>query len=186
MNAQRGFSLIEAALATAIVGGLLCAVMNGVGGVARTSQRTAQHDQAALLAGGLMDEIAARAYVEPGSAVITLGREAGEAASDRSSWDDVDDYDGLCAPPSNSDGSTIDGFATGGWQWQVTVKYVDSSGVIATDSGLKLITVAVTRNGQALAKVLRVRTSAADAAAITSYQTKPTTTYSAVDSLGGS
>ena len=100
-------------------------------------------------------------YEEPVDAVL-FGREAGEPATPRTAWDDVDDYDGLSeSPPKTKDGVALPG-ATG-WTWAVTVKFALAAAPgtdSLTETGLKRMTVTVTdtRGRKTILTALRAKT----------------------------
>lgn len=95
-----------------------------------------------LLAQQLMSEIVQSSYADPVSGSTTFGPESGEK---RSSYNDVDDYNGWSeSPPANRAGAVIPGFT--GWTRSVQVSYVDPTTpttVVSTDKGMKRIVVSV-------------------------------------------
>lgn len=140
-----GLTLAEVLISTLFVGFLLVAALNGVGSIYQSRFRTSNRSNAYLLAEDLMSEIESVPYGDPdGGTGITT--DAGESASDRTTFDDVDDYHGWSqSPPTNRDGTTING--TTGWTRTVTVEYLTTSvplAVTGSDTGLKRITVTVT------------------------------------------
>lgn len=94
---SNGFTLIEILIALVILsmGIVMLITMFTVGmdGVVANQKRT----QATNLAQDLMDEIMGKNFDETssGTAPGNLGPELGESSTDRSTWDDVDDYLGL-------------------------------------------------------------------------------------------
>ena len=60
-----GFTLVEAAISTIIVGGVLVASLNVIGAAAMTRHRLAQRQRARLLAADLMSEIPRLPYADP-------------------------------------------------------------------------------------------------------------------------
>jgi prepilin-type N-terminal cleavage/methylation domain-containing protein len=142
---QRGFSLVEAVMASLIVGVLAVAALQTVGAAVSTRRSNAAMRKGDLFARALLDEVMQTRYAEPCDSPA-WGREAGEPAGPRTAWDDVDDYDGLVEPsPTDKDGAALPG--SSGWQRSVTVKRLQASdlAVIAAliDTGLKHITVTV-------------------------------------------
>jgi hypothetical protein len=89
------------------------------------------------------------------------GREAGEAASSRSSFDDVDDYNGWDqSPPQYRDGTEIPDRRQ--WRQRVNVRRVapsNPSQAAGTDEGAKLIQVVIEFNGEVLAEQIAIRTN---------------------------
>lgn len=163
---RRGFSLVEVALATVVVGGLAVAVVSGVGSVARSVRSQAERERGVLLASRLMEEIVTAAYDDPQGASGLIGVEPGEKATDRTTLDDVDDYDGLDEEPTTQTGEPIAGAA--GWRWKVRVEYADG---VTTDRGMKVITVQTIVGDRLVVSLRQVRTRGADAARATTYRT---------------
>jgi len=156
---RRGFTLIEAVMSMLVVGLMLVASLNTVGASKIAQSRNAEQTVGPMLAEDLMAEILNQYYEEPIDAV-QFGREAGETGGDRSTWDDVDDYDGWSkSPPKNKDGSDIPDLAD--WGRKVTVVFVDSGLVNTTtsDIGHKRIKVTVTHKGRVVAELWGLRTS---------------------------
>lgn len=95
----------------------------------------------------VLDEITAQPFEDVEDNRI-FGREDDETSVVRTSFDDVDDYDGLInTPPQNRDGTTVSEYAN--WTLNVSVRPAEptSAGTaISTenDAPLRLVTVAVT------------------------------------------
>lgn len=160
---RRALSLVEAVVAMTIVGVTLVAALNTLGASRLAWRTTADRTRARLLAQQLMTEIMQQDYADPEGGT-GLGRDAGEPASPRSSFDDADDYNGWSAsPPEDADGNPIP--ETDGWEHSVTVAYADPlnlrSGTLL-DTGVKRITVEVGRSGAVIASLTAVRTGASD------------------------
>ena len=160
-RASRGFSLIEAAISTVIVGGLLVAALTTVAQSTRGRQRTGDRARGTMLAQQLMAEILLLNYEEP---VDTpgFGRESDEGGGDRADYDDVDDYvDWSSSPPEYKDGTEIPD--TEGWRRTVSVRRVTSGNLLTpsgTETGIKTITVRVSHNAVPVAELVSVRTGA--------------------------
>ncbi|MGH7126964.1 MAG: type IV pilus modification PilV family protein [Planctomycetaceae bacterium] len=141
---RAGFSLVEVALSSLLVGGLLVTAMASLGAALRSRQHAADHATAILLGRALMAEIIARPYQDP-HGESGLGPESGEHSGDRSRFDDVDDFhDWSDEPPTDRDGKTLAGLD--GWTRRVLVEYVhpdDLNRVVSSDLGVKRITVTV-------------------------------------------
>ncbi len=152
------FSMIETVVSIMIVGGLLVVAMNTAGAAVTGQQKIGDRAKGMLLAEGLMDEILRQAYEEPDD-TPTFGRESSESGSNRADYDDVDDYDGwFASPPESKDGTSMSGYT--GWKRSVVVEWVNSTnltGVSGTDTGVKRITVTVTRDGRTLAELVAIR-----------------------------
>jgi type II secretory pathway pseudopilin PulG len=145
-----GFSLVESVFAIVIVGTMFAAAMSTLGASKRTQLRLTKQNQAAWLADSLLAEIMEQAYIEPTESVVTFGKEALETGqSNRSTYDDVDDYHNLkTSPPVLKDGSAIDGIGAT-WKRKITISWIDPTNVpntAASDKGLKKIVVDVYEN----------------------------------------
>jgi len=139
-----GFTIIESVMSILIVGAMLVMVINTLGSSVRGRKIRQTQSRAPALASQLMAEILQAGYSDLTETPV-FGREASETGSNRSSFDDVDDYHNWSGTPQNKDGTTLTGMD--GWTRSVTVQYVqpaDLSSVSATDQGIKLITVTVT------------------------------------------
>lgn len=141
---RRGFTLVEAVVSVLIVAVMLVAAMNTLGGVGRAALVQHGSRSADALRWGMLTEVLQVSYEdfdEPGE----WGLEAGESATPRSGFDDVDDYDGWSAsPPQSREGAPLGGYQ--GWTRKVGVINVEpyalgASG--ATDWGLRMIEVTV-------------------------------------------
>ena len=159
---RRAFSLVEVAISTLIVGTLMIAALQSLGASKRREADTTNRLLGQQLASDLMNEILLQDYQEPDSAVNPeFGPEPGEAIGNRANFDDVDDFVGWTAtPPTSSSGNAIDGFT--GWTHSVNVVWADPVTLQQTGSthtGLKQITVTVTKNGQTLGSLVSYRSA---------------------------
>lgn len=139
------FSLIEVVASTLLVGLLLAASLQTVATVGTVRQRTRLSNSGPTLAHSLLAEVLNHPYTDPDVDTSVIGIDQSESASNRATFDDVDDFHGWFRNSAeHSDGSAIPGGT--GWQRQVSVQYVDPATLAAqsTDTGLKQITVAVT------------------------------------------
>ena len=141
-----------------IVGGLLVVAMNTAGAAVSGRKKIGDRGKGMLLAEGLMDEILRQAYEEPDDPP-TFGRESSESGGNRADYDDVDDYDTWKAsPPEAKAGTSMGGYVA--WERSVAVDWVNSTnltGVSGTDTGVKRITVTVTRDGRVVAELVAIR-----------------------------
>ena len=143
---RRGFTLIEASLATLVVGVVLVASLNAAGATAK--QRAALRNQAVAfgIAEARLAAIVALPYADPQTPNAPLGSDASELTM--ADWDDVDDAldPVVVAPASDSD-----------WTWLTAVDWVELSAtgepgaVSLTDTGLKRIRVSVLSGRKVLA-----------------------------------
>jgi hypothetical protein len=146
-----------------LVGGLLVAALNTVGASARGSLSLADHTRAHLAAQQLMAEILVKDYEDPDEPPV-FGREATENSPNRSGFDDVDDYrEWTSSAPVTPGGSAIAGLYD--WTRSSTVDWVepaDLTTVSSTDTGVKRITVTLTKANEPtriLAKLVAIRTA---------------------------
>lgn len=162
---RAGISLVEVSVSTLLIGLVIVTALHASAGAVRNWSAASEEFQIAQLADQLMAEIRQNVYEEPDDPPV-FGREAGEAANDRSAWDDTDDFDGWTAsPPTAADGSPLTEFT--GWTRSVTVRLAAISDPLTTpvsDEGLKMIEVTVTSpGGQTLVRQsLRSRWGASD------------------------
>ena len=144
-----------------IISVMLVVALNSVG-ASRLGQRwNADRLRGMALASDLMAEITSKAYSDPNELVL-FGPEVSELLVGRTAYDDVDDYSGYReSPPVDAAGTAIPGLSA--WRRDVTVSWVtagDLTRTSLTDTGIKLITVTVRRNGQLVAQLTAVRTAA--------------------------
>jgi MSHA pilin protein MshD len=148
-------------MAMVIVATMMLAAMRSAGASARAHYQAAQRSKAHLLATALMAELLQASYEEPRGGT-GFGPDAGETATSKTNYNDVDDYDGWSeSPPQDRDGTPISGYA--GWQRSVVVERVDPNNltqVSAIETGAKRITLAVRYNGSLIASHISIRTKA--------------------------
>ena len=156
---RRCFTLVETVLCIVVTGLMLVAALSAVA-ASRTGQyKIAERQRGSLLGQELMAEILAQNYIDPEGGT-TFGTESGELTINRLNFDDVDDYHGWSAsPPQDRDGTVIPDHE--GWARQVTVKRVMEANLkqaVATDTGIKVITVTISHNGTPVATLEALRT----------------------------
>jgi type II secretory pathway pseudopilin PulG len=153
------FTIVESVICMLLVGFMLVAALNTLGSTARTRSVHADQSRVAALANQLMSEILKACYIDPQDDT-TWGPETGE--TNRSLYDDVDDYDGWYAsPPELSDGSVIDG--TEGWARAVRVRFAslnDPNMETWMETGIARITVKVTSDTGATKTLVALRSLA--------------------------
>ncbi|MBL8811339.1 MAG: hypothetical protein JNM43_14275 [Planctomycetaceae bacterium] len=154
---RRGITLAETALATFIVGILVCAALQSMGSSLQTHAFAKSRVQAVLLAEQLLAELSVLPWCEEGQTSPVIGRETGETTGiiRRNQLDDMDDFDGWSESPSKRDGTLLTG--TSGQTRTVTINNVSASDFVTTvadnaDSGLRLITVVVSDDTGELAR----------------------------------
>lgn len=156
---RSGLSFVEVVISTMVVGLILVASLKTVGAVLRQRTSLADDQRAYLLGEQLMSEILENEYLEPDT-TPGFGTETGESSSDRTNYDDVDDFHGWnAAPPTHRDGSAISGLAD--WKREVVVEWVDPDDpktAVGADQGVKRITVGVRKSGKLLATLQSLQT----------------------------
>ncbi len=143
---EKGMTLVEAIAAIVVAGiaaaGFVSLYLRVMSGYAEAEMRTV----AAFLAQGLMEEIKSKRfdehYVSPFS--DSLGTEWREDIADKTSFDDVDDFNGWSETPPRFNGYVL--FAS--------VKYVNDTNldeVSSSQTGYKRVTVAVSVGDEKMA-----------------------------------
>lgn len=160
--ARHAITLAETIVSTLIIGLVLVSTIQIVGPIIRSGTVMADKVVAANLANELSEEIATKVFTSPILVdVESMGPGAGET---RSTFDDIDDYQGLNnTPPQLSDGTPLTHLA--GWNRLVKVVHVsmaDPAVESGTYTGLKRVTVTVSKNGVELASVITLHSHAAD------------------------
>jgi prepilin-type N-terminal cleavage/methylation domain-containing protein len=160
-SCRRGFTLVEATMASLIVAVMLTAAMSIAGSAGLAQYKTAEQATASALADAMIAEITAQAYVDPGASPV-FGPETGEAGGDRSDYDDVDDYNGLSeTAPARRDAVAIPGLT--GWERSVSINYVVRTAldtVSGSDTGVKCIVITVKHTSAVVLTRRALRSSA--------------------------
>jgi len=158
-NHSTAFTIVEAVISTIVVGVMFVAALNTVGASRLTQHKASLLRRGPLLAEPLMSEILRQSYKDPDGTPV-FGRESNESATPRTSWDDVDDYDGLSeSSPVAKDGTALT--SSTGWKRTVEVKWVNAANpaeVTTVESGVKRIVVTVTYNGLTQASLVALKT----------------------------
>ena len=162
-SSRTAFSLIESTVSVLLVGILMIAALQALGASRRRESSSVDSVHAQQLADALMTEILLQAYQEPESGQTrAFGPETGESTGNRSLFDDVDDYAGwTSAPPNDRSGSAVPGFSD--WTRSINVQWADPDSLAPTAAsftGLKKITVTVTKNGKPTASLVSYRSIA--------------------------
>lgn len=158
---RRGFSLIEAAIASAVLGVLVVGALQAMGHAARGRHRLADVVTAARLAEELIIEIGAQSFHDPQAASADLGLDSGEAGANRALYDDIDDYHALVESPLRS--RTGVQIADTSWRRSVEVEYVTFTAqrtliYVKTPTPMKRVIITVSRHGVPLATRSIIRT----------------------------
>jgi len=155
------FTLVEVMISVIIVGVMFAAALNTVGSARVGEYKIGARNRGLLLAQDLLAEILQQAYDDPDDPVV-FGTESGEGTSNRTDFDDVDDYHGWSkSPPQGRGGTVIPNLD--GWERSVAVVWVnpaDLSQTVGSNQGAKRMTVTVTHNGLPVASMFAFRTSA--------------------------
>ena len=159
---RRGISMAETIVSTLLVGFVLVSTLQIVGPMVQSGAVHADRLVAANLANELAEEIATKVWTSP--ILIdpnSMGPGAGES---RATFDDVDDYDGWSSSPPKLSSAQSNIFLSG-WTRSVSVVHVqmnDAQTKSATYTGLKRVTVTVSKNGVILAQIHSLHSLAAD------------------------
>lgn len=154
----RAFSMVEAAFCVVLVGGLVVVSLDTLGASKMAQRNLGERALGQLLASSLMSEILTLGYEDPNETPVA-GLELSENSLLRTTYDDVDDYiNWTASPPQNRDGTTIPGLT--GWQESVQIDVVDPANLNSkrvVDTGVKRITVTITRNSVVVATLVGVK-----------------------------
>jgi hypothetical protein len=154
--------LAELVVSTLLVGVVMCAALSSTGQALFTQRKMADRVTGRYLAQALLAEILTTAYEEPGGGLSLLGIDLLETLGLKSTYDDVDDFDGYSeSPPTNADGSTMTGYS--GWSRSVAVTGVNATTLAPTSSnntGIKRVAVTAAYNGVTVYTAYGYRTAA--------------------------
>lgn len=146
---RRGFTIVEVAVASLIVGVVIVPSVFMMSAVAQSYFRSAERDHAFLAAESLLAEIQSLEFDDPELGETTLGPESGESSNGRFDFDDIDDFkDWTETSLTRRDGSPLPNLES--FTRTVSVNYVSFNNneiVRSTQpTRLKLITVEVTNS----------------------------------------
>lgn len=157
-RARRGLTIIEVVVSMLVVSSMLVASLYAVGASRTTLMRARDRVVAAQLADDLLGFVYRLPYKSPSGSL--LGIELGNLLADKTTLDDVDDFEGYVEnPPRYADGKVMPGMTD--WTRRIRVQYVDVSNpafVSAGETGVKRIIVTVERRGVELARRVALRT----------------------------
>ena len=159
---RRGITLVEVSVSTLLVGLIVVSSLRCLAMSAQTGGDSVNRTLATLLAEDLIEEILEQDYSDPNDTPL-FGTEAQESTSNRSDWDDVDDYDGwTSSPPQDGNGVSVQDAK---WKRLVIVQHVSADNlntVLAdtNDAGVKRITVTVQCDGETVIEVTAIQTRA--------------------------
>lgn len=142
---ERGFTLAEALLATALLAITVAAIASPFAAAYKQTTQGSELTQANSLARELMEEVATRPFVDPTDGSTTLGPESGE--NSKSKYDNIDDFNGYKDNTSNMTGENGTAIAWNGhgvYKRSVAVEYRATPSGSATSSGnFAVVTVTV-------------------------------------------
>lgn len=161
-NHRRGITMAETIVSTLLVGMVLVGTIQLVAPIIRSGSVMSDKLIASNMARELSEEIGTKLFISPSTADNDyLGTETSET---RDGYDDIDDYHGISnSPPQLSDGRVMSHL--GGWARVVKVTHAslnDPNADSASYTGLKRVTVSVTKDGVTLATDVTIHTHAAD------------------------
>lgn len=155
----RALTLVEVVLSMVILGIAISAGVQALGSFAAGSLAWRERNTAGELANALMAEIDSLPFCDP-SGSNTIARESGESADDRSTFDDIDDYDGWdVSPPRDKTNAALTIYD--GYRQQVAVAFDTSlatkTGVALTANTFKKITVTILKDDKVLSQLITIR-----------------------------
>ncbi len=161
-NLRRGITMAETIVSSLLVGLVLVGTIQLVAPIVRSGSVMSDKLVASNLARELSEEIGTKFFTSQSvDDVDQIGADAGDT---RATYDDIDDYHRLNnSPPQLSDGRVMTHL--GGWARIVKVTHVelaDPDAESATYTGLKRVSVTVTKDGVTLAQDVTLHTHAAD------------------------
>jgi len=157
-SSAKGITLIECAGASIILGLMITAGLRAAAGAGAAQAISARTLSGTLLAEGLLNEITQLPYADPSGSAI-FGIDAGEVAGNKSTFDDIDDFDNWSeSPPKSPENTTLPNMTK--WSRSVRIYRALTSSPesnSATETGLKRIEVTVSYSGKivCLLKALR-------------------------------
>ena len=155
---RRGFSLVEAVLASLVVAVALTGALEAAAAARVGRQKLAQRSEGLMLAQDLMSEILVLDFADPSGVTGNIGPGPGE--TDRAHFNDIDDYNALVDdPPTDRAGNKIE--CANGLVRTVSVGWVSVSKLQASTSETqaKRIDVVVTSGAREVAHLTAFRTS---------------------------
>lgn len=155
----RGLTLVEVVISLVILGVAVAAGVQALGNFAAGSRTWQERSTALELANTLLAEIDSLPFCDPGG-TNNISLDSGETSDDRSTFDDIDDYNGWDAcPPKDKTNAPMTDYA--GYRQQVTVAFDTSlathTGATLTANTYKKITVTISKNDKTLARLITIR-----------------------------
>lgn len=159
---RRAITLAETVVSTLLISFVLVSTLQLVAPISRSGTHHANRLVAANLANELSEEIATKYWTSP---ILMDPDSMGPGIDEtRTTYDDIDDFHGWSSsPPSLSSGASNNALA--GWTRSVKVVHVlvdDPTAESAMSTGLKRVTVTITKDGTQLAQIITLHSQAAD------------------------
>jgi type II secretory pathway pseudopilin PulG len=155
---RRGFSQLEVVISTILVGVLMVSSFSAVAASRRSQTFESNKVRGLAIAEALLTEISQLPLREP-SCDCGFGKETGESGTNRSAYDDIDDYDKLMdSPPKSKNGTPCIGYTD--LSRRVAVENItpsDWSVSTSTYTGVYRITVTVLRGTLEVCRVVGYR-----------------------------
>jgi hypothetical protein len=153
--------MAEAVMASVIIAFLVVAALNAAGASGLAQYHSGERATGRFLADGLIADVVSLAYEEPGGC-LALGPDAAESSTNKTSYNDVDDYNKWEeSPPQDRSGNGLTELA--GWKREVEVVWINPNNlndVVGSETGAKRITVKVKHNNVMVATRVAIRTKA--------------------------
>lgn len=161
-NLRRGITMAETIVSSLLVGLVLVGTLQLIAPIIRSGSVMTDKLVASNLAREMSEEISTKYFTS--QVVDDLDLIGADAGDTRATYDDVDDFHGLNnSPPQLSNGRVMTHL--GSWARVVKVAHVELSNPnaeSATYTGLKRVSVTVTKDGVTLAQDVTLHTHAAD------------------------
>jgi len=158
MRTKRGFTIVEATISLVIVSVVLVAALSTVGASQAMRFRMDRRTRGLLLAQDLMNEILQLTYEDPDQTPVN-GLEPGEGSTDRTDFDDIDDYGGWNRSPLvHVDGTAV--LNADGFRREVSVEWlqgINFSQTSVSETGMKRIRVTITAGEQEIVTLEAMR-----------------------------
>ncbi len=158
MRTKLGFTIVEVTISLVIVSVVLVAALSTVGASQAMRFRSDRRSRGMLLAQDLMNEILQLPYEDPDQTPMQ-GLEPGDGSTDRTDFDDIDDYGGWVGSPLvHVDGTAV--LNAAGFQREVSVVWLNGTDLSLTsvsETGMKRIRVKITAGGQEIVTLEAMR-----------------------------
>lgn len=160
---RHGFTLVEAAICSVVVALMGVAAGTAVASAGRAREELRSRVIANAAADRIMSEVLGKAFDDPQSPDAPSGLDDGESASDRSTFDDIDDYDGMRLSPATDAG--LGALIPGVHEVQIEVSGVDLVTLERSNdrTGLAYVRVRVVRGDRVVGERVAFRARNAEA-----------------------